>query len=209
MPGTPELIAALSAVAALLAWVESRRMRRAQERDFNFQRSADVRLEQFKYFTDRDLPETGTPRDELRFTVKNVGRMFAAEMNFAVDNRGLLTYVQPLIGLPPGPHTELSVKLSPDPALGPREILLRYRYDDYRRHWGEVRLMVPDGSEKYYGQYRRPRILSAQLDGTPNPALAESGVFETPMSRPRWYDGILWPYRRWRFRREHPEVFDR
>lgn len=184
-------------------------MRRAQDRDFNFQRSADVRLDRFKYFADRDLPTAPKARDELRFRVKNVGRAFAAEMNFAVDNGGMLHYVQIGLGMPPGPNQDLTVALPPDLTLGVREILLRYRYDDYRRHWGEIRLSVPDGSHERYGQCRQPRILSARLDGEPNPAMAESDVFMTSMTRPRWYDGLLRSYRRWRFRREHPDQFDR
>ena len=182
-------------------------MRRTQERDFNFQRSADVRLDRFKYFADDDSAPNA--RHELRFRVKNIGHAFAAEMNFAVDNGGMLHYVQSGLGLPPGPDRELTVALPPDPALAQRQILLRYRYDDYRRHWGEVRLSVPDVPHEHIGQYRQPRILSARLDGKRNPAIAESDVWVTPMALPRWYDGMLRPYRRWRFRREHPELFDR
>ncbi len=209
MPGTPELVAAVAAVAALLAWFESWRMRRTQERDFNFQRSADVRLDHFVYFADRDLPQGPAPRDELRFRVKNVGRAFAAELNFAVENKGLLNCVQMGLGLPPGVHSELTIVLSPDPELGPREIIFLYRYDDFRRHWGEVRLAVSDGSHKHYGQCRQPRILSARLDRAPNSAITESDVFMTPMRSPGWYDSLSLPFRRWRFRRDQPELFDR
>lgn len=207
MPDTPKLIAAVSAAVALLALSETQRMRRAQERDFNFQRSADIRLDQFEYFAVRDLPLAPKPEDELRFRVKNVGRAFAAEMNFAVEINGLRHFVQNGLGLPPGVRSNLTVKLLPAPDLGKRELLFVYRYDDFRRHWGMVQLMVPNGSHKMYGQCRMPSIRSARLDTKVNPAIAESDVFTTPMHHPRWFDGPLRPYRRWRFRRDHPELF--
>lgn len=204
-----ELIAAVAAGAALLAWFETWRMRTLQERDFNFQRAADIRLHQFVYFAVRDLPPAPKPRDELRFTVENVGRAFAAEMNFAVDIDGYRHYVQNGLGLPPGVHSDLTVTLPPAPDLGERDLAFVYRYDDFRRHWGAIDLTVPDGADERYGHCRAARIRSARLDTKRNPAITESDVFMTPMRAPRWFDGLLRPYRRWRFRRDHPDRFAR
>lgn len=204
---TSDVIAAAAACAALFAWIEAARMRRIQERDFNFQRSADIRVGQVQYWADRDLPESRKKRDELRFRVKNVGRAFAAEVNFAVDDRGLLNYVQLGFGLPPGTERELTVVLSPNLELGEQKLLLRYRYDDFRRHWGEIVMKVHDGSHKLYGQYRQPKIAKAKLDGSRNLAMVQSDVFLTPMRYPQLHDPFTSPYRRWHIRRNHPEHF--
>jgi len=205
--GASELIAAFAAIVAVLAWIESFRARRIQESDFNLQRSADIRIEQFQYWSQRELPIESKERDELRFRVKNVGRAFASEMNFAVDLDGLLTYVQPVIGLPPGTQRELVISLKPDSELSEQTLLFRYRYDDYRRHWGEIFLEVPSGANHFYGEYRRAKIVKAKLDEKKNSAILESDVFATPMVIPRWYDWLTLPYRRWRFKRKHPELF--
>jgi hypothetical protein len=205
--GTSDLIATAAAFVAVLAWVESFRARRIQESDFNFQRSADIRIEQFQYWAESDLPREGPERDELRFVVKNVGHAFANEINFAVDIGGLLTYAQPLIGLPSGTKKQLTVILKPDPDLSEQTLLLRYRYDDYRRHWGEISLKVPSGTGRFYGQYRGPKIINAKLDGMRSATVLESDVFVTPMVIPRWYDRFTLPFRRWRLRRDHPELF--
>jgi hypothetical protein len=205
--GTSDIIATAAALVAVLAWIEAFKARRIQETEYNFHRSGDIRIEQFQYWADRDLPKESSQRDELKFVVKNVGRAFASEMNFAIDKHGLLYYVQLLIGLPPDTMRELTVVLTPNLELGEQELLLRYRYDDYRRHWGEITIKVPDGSQKHYGQYRRPKIISARLDGSRNPAILESSVFLSSMNRPKWYGRFTLPYQRWRFRRDHPELF--
>jgi hypothetical protein len=163
-------VSLIAIVISGLAYINAVRTRQLQQDQYDFSRSARLRLDRFAFSAAPMYPTTPEEQSAtVHFDIQNIGPVRAHEIDIRVDRAGLRRFHGEVYGLPPLIRKEVTMKIGEVEENAEETLVMTVLYPDYLPHKAVITLHHKGFNRHGLSSELGLDVVAATLDGNPHP----------------------------------------